>query len=191
MKKNLILAASTLAVVGLTACGNDTPVAQPIPADKDCTELAKPNDPHNLIGNEWPWAACDALSDVQPGVDQARAEAIVLDARQRVAAAKRNISTLATVGNRETDPVALTQFHDRIEDVRGRLADDLMASSLALKGTPPQGFRLAYSKTYDPSKTCSDAWDFDKCIATDGKDKGTFPYETHTASPGVTEGQGR
>lgn len=193
MKKNVILAAvaaSTLAV-GLAACGShSTPAAQPVPPDRNCTELAKPADPHGLIGNEWPWPACSALSDVIPGVDQARAEAIVFDARQHVAAAKRNISLLATVGNKETDPEALTQFHDRIENVRGRLADDLMASSLALKGTPPQGFSLAYRNGPNPL-SCSDAWDFDKCISTGGKDKGTFPYETHSASPGLTGGEGR
>ncbi|SLJ13393.1 hypothetical protein [Mycobacteroides abscessus] len=193
MKNARILAGLTAsAVVGLSACGHSSaPTASPIPPDKDCTELAKPSDPHGLIGREWPWAACSALSDVTPGVDQQRAEAIVFDARQRVAAAKRNISLLATVGNKETDPVALTQFHSRIENVRGRLADDLMSSHAALEGHAPEGFTLAYTKEYDPSKTCSDAWDFDKCIATDGKDKGTFPYETHSASPGLTGGEGR
>lgn len=188
-KKNLILAAASAAVVGLTACGTSTPSASPIPADSNCTELAKPADPHGLIGNEWPWPACSALSDVTPGVDQARAAEIVFDARQHVAAAKRNISVLATVGNKETDPEALTEFHGRIESVRGRLADDLMNSRLALQGTPPDGFSLDYSKTSNP-KSCADAWDFQRCIATGGRDKGTFPYETHTASPGLT-GTGR
>ncbi|MBN7493068.1 hypothetical protein I3U56_21675 [Mycobacteroides abscessus subsp. abscessus] len=194
MKKSTILAAvaaSAALTVGLAACGNtSTPSASPVAPDKDCTELARPADPHNLIGREWPWPACSALDDVQPGVNQERAEAVVFDARQRVAAAKRNIAVLATVGNRENDPDALTEFHGRIENVRGRLADDLMASRLALQGTPPAGFSLDYSKTHDPSKTCADAWDVAKCIATHGADKGAFPYEMHTASPGMT-GEGR
>lgn len=193
MKKNLILAtvaASTLAV-GLSACGSaSTPTASPIPADKDCAEITKPSDPRGLIGREWPWPSCSALSDVTPGVDQARAEAIVFDARQRVAAAKRNISVLATVGNRETDPVAQAQFHDRIQDVRGRLAGELIDSTLALKGTPPEGFSLDYSKHPNPL-SCSDAWDFHRCLATHGADKGQPPpYLIHTASPAWT-GAGR
>ncbi|CPX22466.1 Uncharacterised protein [Mycobacteroides abscessus] len=193
MKHNRIAvaAASAALVVGLAACGHtSTPTAQPVPADSNCAEVARPNDPHGLIGNEWPWPACSALSDVTPGVDPQRAAAVVFDARQRVAAAKRNIAVLATVGNRENDPDALTEFHGRIENVRGRLADDLMASRLALQGTPPAGFSLDYSKTHDPSKTCADAWDVAKCIATHGADKGAFPYEMHTASPGMT-GEGR
>lgn len=194
MKKNLILAlaASTLAVVGLmTACGTSTPTAQPIPPDKDCTELAKPADPRGLIGNEWPWPSCSALSDVTSGVDPQRAESIVFDARQHVEAAKRNIAILATVGNKETDPEALTKFHDRIQDVRGRLADDLMRSRMALEGHAPEGFELDYTKHHDPSKTCSDAWDVPRCTETHGADKGEPPsYLTHSASPGMT-GEGR
>ncbi|SKO98094.1 hypothetical protein [Mycobacteroides abscessus] len=191
MKNARILAlASSAAVVGLmTACGTSTPSASPVPADKNCTELARPADPHNLIGREWPWPACSALDDVTPGVDPQRAEAIVFDARQRVAAAKRNIAVRATVGNKETDPDALTEFHGRIENVRGRLADDLMASRLALQGTPPAGFSLDYRNSPNPL-SCADAWDFEKCIETGGRDKGVFPYETHTASPGMT-GEGR
>lgn len=188
----LAATAASMAAVGLAACGSPSaPVAQPVPADKDCTERARPADPHNLIGREWPWPACSALDDVQPGVNQERAEAVVFDARQRVAAAKRNIAVLATVGNRENDPEALTEFHGRIENVRGRLADDLMASRLALQGTPPQGFELDYTKHHDPSKTCSDAWDVPRCTETHGADKGEPPpYLTHTASPAWT-GTGR
>lgn len=192
MKNARILAATAAALtVGLlSACGHaSTPVAQPIPPDTDCTEVARPADPNGLIGREWPWPACSALSDVTPAVDKDRAEEIVFDARQHVEAAKRNIAVLATVGNKETDPDALTEFHGRIENVRGRLADDLMNSRLALQGTPPEGFELDYSKTHDPSKTCADAWDVAKCIATHGADKGAFPYETHSASPGMTEGR--
>lgn len=183
MKKNRILAALAASAlsVGLSACGHDgTPTASPIGADKNCTELARPADPHGLIGNEWPWPACSALSDVTPGVGQRRAAEIVYDARQRVVAAKRNISVLATVGNKETDPEALTGFHDRIENVRGQLADDLMASHAALEGNPPQGFTLAYSKNADGDKSCSDALDFQACV----------DARPHSASPGLT-GEGR
>ncbi|WP_100467618.1 hypothetical protein [Mycobacteroides abscessus] len=181
MKKNLIVAAmaASALTVGLSACGSSSaPAAQPIGADKDCTELAKPNDPRNLIGHEWPWPACSALSDVKPQVDQQRAEAIVFDARQRVVAAKRNISVLATVGNKETDPEALTGFHDRIENVRGQLADDLMASHAALEGHAPEGFSLAYTRHSDEGKTCADAMDFQACAS----------ERPHSASPGLTGG---
>ncbi|MDO3013223.1 hypothetical protein P5V34_04380 [Mycobacteroides abscessus subsp. abscessus] len=155
MKKNLIVAASaTLALsVGLAACGSaGAPAAQPVPPDKNCTELAKPADPHGIIPSDgWPWPACSALSDVTPGVDTAKAESIVYDARQRVVAAKRAISLLAAQGNQLADIVTdstatVTQYRDRISDTRGRIADDLMASRLALQGTPPQGFALAYVK---------------------------------------------
>lgn len=181
MKKNRILAALAASAlsVGLSACGHDgTPTASPIGADKNCTELARPADPHGLIGNEWPWPACSALSDVTPGVGQRRAAEIVYDARQRVVAAKRNISVLATVGNKETDPEALTEFHSRIEDVRGQLADDLMASRAALEGHAPEGFSLAYTKHSDEGKTCADAMDFQACAS----------ERPHSASPGLTGG---
>lgn len=188
--KNLILAtASAALVVGLAACGStSTPSA--VPPDKDCAELSKPADPHNLIGPEWPWPACNTLSDVTPGVDKDRAEAIVFDARQHVVEAKHHIALLVGTGNKETNPEERAQFRDRIQDVRGRLASQLVDSTLALQGTPPEGFALGYTKHHNPL-SCSDAWDFDKCIATGGKDKGVFPYETHSASPGLTEGQGR
>lgn len=194
MKKKLILAAAASAAlaVGLTAaCGTSTHTAQPVPTDKNCTELAKPADPHGLIGNEWPWPACSALSDATPGVDSQRADDIVYDARQRVAAAKRNISLLATMGNKEADPDAQAKFRSYIENLRGNLSDDLMNSRLALQGTPPEGFSLDYKNSPNPL-SCADAWDFDKCIATGGKDKGQPPWylQTHSASPAWT-GTGR
>lgn len=196
MKHNRILAAaaSAAALVGLTACGStSTPSAAPIPPDKDCTEVSKPADPHNLIGREWPWmSACGLMSDVTPGVDSQRAAEIVFDARQHVEAAKRNISVLATAGNKEADPDAQAKYRSYIENLRGNLTNDLMDSRLALGGTPPAGFRLDYTKHHDPSKTCADAWDFKACVATGGADKGQPPsYLTHSASPGLTEGQGR
>lgn len=197
MKKNVILAAvaaSTLAV-GLAACGHASePSASPVPPDKDCTEVARPADPNDLIGREWPWmSACSALYDVQPGVDKERADSIVFDARQRVAETKYHISLLATMGNKESNPEAQAKFRSYIQDARGRLADDLMDSRLALQGTPPDGFSLGYTKHHDPSKTCADAWDVAKCIATHGADKGQPPPwypQTPSASPGLT-GAGR
>lgn len=179
MKKNMVAASAALALtVGLSACGSH-PEAQPIPADKGCTEVARPSDPHGLIGNEWPWmSACSALSDVQPAVDQARADSIVFDARQHVDEAKRHISILSTMGNKESDPEVQADYRHRIEVVRGHLAEALMDSSLALRGTPPAGFALGYTKNWDESKTCSGAMDFDKCIS----------ERPHSASPGLTGG---
>ncbi|AWG55009.1 hypothetical protein [Mycobacteroides abscessus] len=170
--KNRILAATvaSAAVVGLAACGHDsTPEAHPIPADKNCVELARPADPHGLIPSDgWPFPACSALSDVTPGVDESRAAAIVYDARARVSAAKREISLLASQGNELADIVTdstatVTQYRDRISDTRGRLAQDLMNSRLALQGTPPQDFHLGYVRGGD----------------------------VHSASPGLTGGEGR
>lgn len=169
--KNRILAATaaSLVAVGLSACGTSEPTAQPIAADQNCTELSKPADPKGLIPSDgWPWPACDALSDVTPGVDESHAREIVYDARQRVAAAKREISLLAAQGNQLASIVTnsdaiVTDYRGRIENVRGRIADDLMASSLALKGTPPAGFALGYVKG----------------------------EAVHSASPGLTGGAGR
>ncbi|PVB11770.1 hypothetical protein [Mycobacteroides abscessus] len=163
--KNRILAAvaASMAMVGLSACGTDTPVAMPIGADKGCVEIAKPSDPHGLIPSDgWPWPACDALSDVTPAVDQARAEAVVYDARQRVSAAKREISLLASQGNELASIVTnsdatVADYRRRISDTRGRIADDLMRSSLALRGTPPQDFHLGYVKG-DDIHSASPAW---------------------------------
>lgn len=197
MKHNRIaVAAASAALVGLmTACGHtSTPVAQPIPPDTDCTEVARPADPNGLIGREWPWPACNALSDVTPGVDSQRAAEIVFDARQRVVAARMAISLLSTMGNKETSEDAHAKFRFYIENLRGNLADDLMHSRMALEGTPPAGFHLDYTKHHDPSKTCADAWDVRKCTATQGADKGQPPPwypQTPSASPGLTEGQGR
>ncbi|WP_457125839.1 hypothetical protein [Mycobacteroides abscessus] len=158
--KHIIVAATVASMaVGLVACGHDsTPAAQLIGADKNCVEVAKPADPHGIIPSDgWPFPACSALSDVQPGVDQARAAAVVYDARARVVAAKREIIFLAAKGNQATDPQQATGFRDRISDARGRIADDLMNSRLALQGTPPQGFSLAYVRGED-THTASPLW---------------------------------
>ncbi|RIS84039.1 hypothetical protein [Mycobacteroides abscessus] len=154
MKKNARILAATAAsmVVGLSACSTSEPTAQPIAADQNCVEIAKPSDPHGLIGRDgWPFPACSVLSDVTPGVGQARAVAVVYDARQRVAAAKREISLLAAQGNQLADietnsDATVADYRGRISDTRGRIAQDLMNSRLALQGTPPQGFALAYVK---------------------------------------------
>ncbi|WP_100485870.1 hypothetical protein [Mycobacteroides abscessus] len=165
MKKNARILAATAAsmVVGLSACSTSEPTAQPIAADQNCVEIAKPSDPHGLIGRDgWPFPACSVLSDVTPGVGQARAVAVVYDARQRVAAAKRSIALLASQGNELADIVTdstatVTQYRDRISDTRGRIADDLMNSRLALQGTPPAGFSLGYVKGEDVH-SASPAW---------------------------------
>lgn len=158
MKKNariLALITVSAATVGLAACSTSEPAAQPVPPDKNCTELARPADPKGIIPSDgWPFPACSALSDVQPGVDQARAAEIVYDARQRVTAAKRAISLLATQGNQLADIVTdsdatVAGFRDRISDTRGRIADDLMNSRLALQGTPPKDFHLGYVRGED------------------------------------------
>lgn len=152
----LALTVMSAATVGLSACGSPSaPEAQPVPPDKNCTELSKPADPKGLIPSDgWPWPACDALSDVTPGVDESHAREIVYDARQRVVAAKRAISLLATQGNQLATIVTnsdaiVTDYRGRIEDVRGRIAADLVNSTLALKGTPPAGFSLGYVRGED------------------------------------------
>lgn len=162
--KHIIVAATVASMtVGLAACGHDSTPAQPIPPDKNCVEVAKPADPHGIIPSDgWPFPACSALSDVQPGVDQARAAVVVYDARQRVFAAKREISLLAAQGNQLADietnsDATVTQYRDRISDVRGRIADDLVNSTLALKGTPPAGFSLGYVRGEDVH-SASPAW---------------------------------
>lgn len=195
MKHNRILAAaaSAAALVGLTACGStSTPSAAPIPPDKDCTEVSKPADPHGLIGRDWPWmSACDVLSDVTPGVDKNRAEAIVFDARQHVVGAKMAISEMATDGNKLNDPQAQQPYRFYIENLRGNLADDLMRSQMALEGHAPEGFSLDYRNSPNPL-SCADAWDVQKCTATHGKDSGEPPWYLRgaSASPGLT-GEGR
>lgn len=190
MKHIIAATSAALVAVGLTACGStSTPVAQPIPPDKGCMEVARPDDPHNLIGNEWPWPACSALSDVTPGVDKDRAQEIVFDARQHVLAARMAISLLSTMGNKENGEDAQDRFRFYIENLRGRLADDLMRSQMALEGHAPEGFSLDYRNSPNPL-SCADAWDLAKCTATGGKDKGSPPwYLTHSASPGLAEGR--
>lgn len=184
MKNIRILAvAASAAVVGLSACGTSTPTASPVPADKDCTEVARPSDPNGLIGTQWPWmSACSALDDVTPGVDQARAEEIVFDARERVSAAKRSISLWATLGNK-ADPQALAEYRSYIENVRGRLASELVDSHLALAGHAPEGFSLDFTRSADPSKTCAESWDVQACLAAATAER------TPSASPGLPPGK--
>ncbi|MFT9573340.1 hypothetical protein ACM0BF_14300 [Mycobacteroides abscessus subsp. abscessus] len=160
MKNARILAVAAASMtVGLAACGSPSaPEAQPVPPDKNCTELAKPNDPSNLIGHEWPWmSACSVLSDVQPGVDETRAAAVVFDARAKVLAAKMQIVLMATDGNKLTGVEAQAPYRAKIENIRGRLASSLVDSRLALQGAPPEGFRLGYVRG-EVIHTASPAW---------------------------------
>lgn len=55
-----------------------------------------------------------------------------------------------------------------------------------LTPTPSPG---GYSPTRIPGYSCVDAWDFDRCIDSGGKDMGEPPaYLIHTASPAWTGG---
>ncbi|SLH96918.1 Uncharacterised protein [Mycobacteroides abscessus subsp. abscessus] len=69
----------------------------------------------------------------------------------------------------------------------------LLAAPVALADpTPPPVPGHGYSPTPIPGYSCSDAWDFQRCIATGGKDMGAPPpYLIHTASPAWTGGGGR
>lgn len=77
--------------------------------------------------------------------------------------------------------------------VASTVAVGLMGAPAALADpTPPVPGHGDYSPTPIPGYSCSDAWDFDKCIASDGKDLGQPPaYLVHTASPAWTGGGGR
>ncbi|SID53550.1 Uncharacterised protein [Mycobacteroides abscessus subsp. abscessus] len=68
----------------------------------------------------------------------------------------------------------------------------LMGAPAALADPNPGPTGPGYSPTPIPGYSCSDAWDFDKCIASGGKDMGTPPwYLIHTASPAWMGGEGR
>ncbi|PVA22683.1 hypothetical protein DDJ61_03275 [Mycobacteroides abscessus] len=65
----------------------------------------------------------------------------------------------------------------------------LGAPSALADPTPTPG---GYSPTRIPGYSCVDAWNFDKCIDSGGKDMGQPPaYLTHSASPAWTGGGGR
>lgn len=155
--KNLILAAvaaSTL-TVGLSACGTSTPAAQPspdvFPVERACADVSRPADPHGLIGDNWlADNACAVFNMNRPGadVDSAQAERIVYDARMRALAGKRDIALLARQGNAQIGaPGGLeTDFKGAISERRAALKQELDASSLALQGKAPEGFRIEYLK---------------------------------------------
>lgn len=71
----------------------------------------------------------------------------------------------------------------------------LLAAPTALADptpTPTPARPGGYSPTRIPGYSCVDAWDFQRCIATSGKDMGEPPaYLIHTASPAWTGGEGR
>lgn len=68
----------------------------------------------------------------------------------------------------------------------------LLAAPLAGADPTPSPTPGGYQDHPNPL-SCSDAWDFDKCRATGGADKGSPPWylQGASASPGLTEGQGR
>lgn len=160
MKKNLILAAitaSTMAMVGLAACGSHTsaPEAQPLPdvfpAEKQCQDVSRPADPHGLIGDNWPKDdSCLIFNMNRPGegVDADQATRIVYDSRMKALTGKRDIALLARQGNAQMDNPAgvITDFKSTIAQRRAALKQELTNSGLALQGRAPQDYRIAYLK---------------------------------------------
>lgn len=73
------------------------------------------------------------------------------------------------------------------------VAVGLVAAPAALADPPtPTPSPGGYSPVRIPGYSCVDAWNFDKCIDSGGKDMGAPPaYLTHSASPAWTGGQGR
>ncbi|WP_131822555.1 hypothetical protein [Mycobacteroides chelonae] len=68
----------------------------------------------------------------------------------------------------------------------------LLAAPAALADPNPGPTGPGYSPTPIPGYSCSDAWDFNLCIESGGKELGAPPpYLIHTASPVWTGGQGR
>lgn len=71
------------------------------------------------------------------------------------------------------------------------MAVGLVAAPSTLADPTPSPSPGGYSPTAIPGYSCRDAWDFDKCIASAGKDLGQPPaYLIHSASP-LWKGQGR
>lgn len=65
----------------------------------------------------------------------------------------------------------------------------LLAAPAALADPTPTPTPGGFSPTRIPGYSCVDAWDFQRCIASSGKDMGAPPwYLTHSASPGLTGG---
>ncbi|SHZ38615.1 Uncharacterised protein [Mycobacteroides abscessus subsp. abscessus] len=159
MKNARILALTVMsaATVGLSACGSHTsepaaqPGTQPFPAERACTDIPKPSDPHGLLGNNWLTDnPCAIFNMNRPGegVDADQAEKIVYDARMRALAGKRDIALLARQGDAQiSNPTGLaTDFKDAIAQRRAALKQELTNSGLALQGRAPQDYRIAYLK---------------------------------------------
>lgn len=172
MKKNTILTAlAASAVVGLAACGGHSapeaqnPLPDVFPAEHACTDIPKPADPDNLIGDNWLKDNACVIFNMNhpgPGVDSGQGARIVYDARMKALAGKRDISLLARQGSAQADnPTGLaTDFKDAIAQRRAALKQELTASGLALQGKAPQDYRIEYLKG-----------------------------EAHSASPGLTPGK--
>lgn len=77
-----------------------------------------------------------------------------------------------------------------------RILAALAAITVGLLGAPlagadptPSPTPGGYSPVRIPGFSCVDAWDFQRCIRSGGKDMGAPPwYLTHSASPGLTGG---
>lgn len=79
----------------------------------------------------------------------------------------------------------------RIFAVASTLAVGLLTAPLAGADPTPSPPTPGGYQDHPNSLSCSDAWDFHRCLDTHGKDKGAPPwYLTHSASPGLT-GAGR
>lgn len=168
MKKAILAAAaSTLAVVGLvSACGHASepgamPSADPFPRESQCQDIARPADPHNLIGDNWVTDdACNILNldHAGPGVDADQAAKIVYDARMKALLGKRDIATLAVEANKQADrPMGVvTDFASVIAQRYSTVKDELNDSRAALAGHAPAGYRIDILRGDAPS--ASPAW---------------------------------
>lgn len=155
MKNRILAAVAASAVVGLSACGTNTPAAQPgtqpFPVERACADVPRPSDPHNLIGDNWlKDDACAIFNMNRPGagVDGDQAEKIVYDARMKAFMGKRDIAILARQGNAQiSTPTGVeTDFKEVISERRAALKQELTNSGLALQGQAPQGYSISYLK---------------------------------------------
>lgn len=151
----LAVAAASTMMVGLAACGNGGPEAQPgaqpFPVERACADIPKPADPHGLIGNNWlNDNPCAVFNMNRPGadVDSEQAARIVYDARMKALMGKRDLALLARQGNAQisTPSGVETDFKSVIAQRRASLKAELDASSLALQGKAPEGYSISYLK---------------------------------------------
>lgn len=181
--KNLILAAvaASMLTVGLSACGTSEPAvqpgAQPFPREKQCQDIQRPNDPHGLIGDNWPKDDSCLIFNMNnpgPGVNADQAARIVFDARMRALMGKRDLVMLVQQGTKQANnPTGVeTDFKSAIAQRREAIKAELTASGLALQGQAPQDYRIEYLKNADASNSHVDDWNW-----------------THSASPGLTPGK--